>query len=512
MHGVFPAGRTTYPTKRAIRMNTSWAALVWKEWRETRWKMAALGLIVSGCVLLSVFSDKHHRLDGVVALCCMVAGASSIFVALGVAAGENSHKTLPFLEALPVPSCKPATVKLLIGAFASLAPAFALVASIALLQSVTPVISGAWGEPMRLRSAPSSYFENHLLAAFGLLSVVGFSLYIWTAALAVNARDEVQASVRSLGALVGWFLLCLLSFDMGERFWIARVGQYICTIGPLGFLGAASRDVNVYWAVGLCILGHLGAGAWFIRRWGHLIPNCESSNASETTSTAPHWLAPPRASIRRALVWKAYREAGPIVGAGLLGVIGLAALMTGIDYAANNAQRLAGTAEVTAQLLTYTLGFFAFLVAIICGVGTVWGDVQPGINSFWRSRPAPPGMWFWSKCLVSIAMIGVAFSLPALLIMSGLGFADGMPQMATGAATAAATAFATAVLMTTLLRSAVYACILALCAGVATMALVGSEPNWVLTYEFRAQLVAALALVMLLLAWQAFRKDWSVRG
>ncbi len=493
-------------------MNTPWRALLWKEWRETRWKMAALAMIVGGFVLLSVFSDDQRRLDGVVALCCMVAGASSIFVALGVAAGENSRKTLPFLDALPTPNWKPATIKLLMGAIASIAPAIALVASIALLQSITPVISGAWGEPIRLRSAPSSYFENHLLAAFGLLSVVGLSLYLWAAAIAVNARDEVQASVRSLGALVGWFLLCIVSFDIGERFWIAQVGQYICTIGPLGFLGAVSRDVNLYWALGLCILGHLGAGAWFIRRWGMAAPNRESSNASKTTSAAPHWLAPPRASIGRALVWKAYREAGPIVGAGLVGAIGLGALMTGIVHAGNNAPELAVSAQVTAQVFASTFGFFAFMIAIVCGVGTVWGDVQPGINTFWRSRPAPPGLWFWSKCLVSIAMIVVAFSPPVLMVLSGVELSNGLPQMATGTATATAVAFAAAVLMTTLLRSAVYACILALCVGVATMALVGSEPDWVLSYQFRAQLVVALALAMLLVAWQAFRKDWSVRG
>jgi len=44
----------------------------------------------------------------------------------------------------------------------------------------------------------------------------------------------------------------------------------------------------------------------------------------------------------------------------------------------------------------------------------VVGDVQPGVNAFWRSRPILPGMWYWTKYAVGLATMLLAVGIPAL--------------------------------------------------------------------------------------------------
>ncbi len=45
-------------------------------------------------------------------------------------------------------------------------------------------------------------------------------------------------------------------------------------------------------------------------------------------------------------------------------------------------------------ILTSTIGL---LVALVVGIGMILTDVSPPLNTFWRSRPINPDLWFWTK-------------------------------------------------------------------------------------------------------------------
>ncbi|QDU91636.1 ABC-2 family transporter protein [Pirellulimonas nuda] len=498
-------------------MNTPWAALVWKEWRETRWKMAALALLMAGFVLLTAITVKSRPFDGLLALGTLIVGACGIFVALGVAGGENARGTQQFLASLPVQSWRAAVAKLAMGAFAILTPAVALVVCVAAAQALATAFDPGNASRFALSQERPAQLLSKVPEALLMLSCVGLSFYLWTAAFAVNSNDEVRAGIKGVGGLVLWMLFCITVSNAAENTPLQFLSLTIVSLGPLGFLTSVIWDPYVWWPFLLSAVGHVLAAVWFVRRWG-VESSLGSARQPQIPTVVTYWLSPPRRSITRALGWKALRESGPVVAAGLIGALGLGTLMSVIAYASHESFSRRGITtsydwiEESVESLTFSFAFFGFLIAIVCGVGTVWGDVQPGINTFWRSRPCPPSPWFWSKCVVSLALIGVAFSLPSLLPVYGIWYSGNGVQMVINAALGALVGYATAVLMTTVLRSAVYACIVALAAAIATVSIVGNRSEWLPSAEARAALFVGMAGMMLLVAWQAFRKDWSVRG
>jgi len=46
----------------------------------------------------------------------------------------------------------------------------------------------------------------------------------------------------------------------------------------------------------------------------------------------------------------------------------------------------------------------------------VIGDLQGGVNTFWRSRPIPPQSWYWTKYLIGLATILVAIEIPFFVV------------------------------------------------------------------------------------------------
>jgi hypothetical protein len=54
------------------------------------------------------------------------------------------------------------------------------------------------------------------------------------------------------------------------------------------------------------------------------------------------------------------------------------------------------------------------VLALLIGVGTFAPDLEPRVNTFWRSRPISPGSWFWSKYAVGAGAMLLTLGLPAL--------------------------------------------------------------------------------------------------
>ncbi|HMC10789.1 MAG TPA: hypothetical protein VKH44_05845, partial [Pirellulaceae bacterium] len=72
--------------------------------------------------------------------------------------------------------------------------------------------------------------------------------------------------------------------------------------------------------------------------------------------------------------------------------------------------------ELVAKPLSLFLWAGGFVLAILIGVGAVIGDLQPGVNTFWRSRPISPRSWYWTKYGIGLATLLLAIEVPFLLI------------------------------------------------------------------------------------------------
>ena len=57
-----------------------------------------------------------------------------------------------------------------------------------------------------------------------------------------------------------------------------------------------------------------------------------------------------------------------------------------------------------------------FVMAMVIGIGVCFYDVQPQLNTFWRSRPIHPDLWFWCKYITGLAVLLTAIYAPMFLI------------------------------------------------------------------------------------------------
>src|SRR5437764_15316021 len=54
------------------------------------------------------------------------------------------------------------------------------------------------------------------------------------------------------------------------------------------------------------------------------------------------------------------------------------------------------------------------VLALLIGVGTFAPDLEPRVNTFWRSRPISASAWFWSKYMIGAGAMILTLGLPAL--------------------------------------------------------------------------------------------------
>jgi hypothetical protein len=223
-----------------------------------------------------------------------------------------------------------------------------------------------------------------------------------------------------------------------------------------------------------------------------------------------------------AIAWKQIRESGSIALAGLAIVIGttlLIWLQVRGDIQSSLGDVLAGVS------LAMGMG-----LAGVVGIGVLFYDTKPGINTFWRSRPINADLWFWTKFASGLAILFTAIYGPIALFallgdssaQSYLSHPDSQIWFAIHFTT-----FAAAVAMTALVRQAVYAAILSIAAtysGVACVGLavfVASKLGWaerpreyaldLTNFEVTIGLLIGF-VAWTLVAWLAVRNDWGQKS
>jgi ABC-type transport system involved in multi-copper enzyme maturation permease subunit len=403
-------------------MNGVWRSLLWKEWREQR---SSIAILTAFFVLIpSLFSLRTPtNYFGVYSMTLFVVPIMCLFVAMGIAAREQSSGTIGFLQALPISPRKPATAKLLWGIISVTAP---LLIALGIAWLVRAALGSAAQEAIN-RDART--YESAGQAWFLVRAVIpplaAVSLLLWFSATGVNGSDEVRAgAIGLLVVVLFWGTLFLAAYTLellkvnGWEF--LELGM---AMAPGGIATANLRNLTLIhtgqlsaWDLLLALVmlaSHIALAATYVGRLGRSAGGRRQTVEHVTVRELPTWLAPPRRSPFAAIVWKQFRESAP------LAVMGAAciALITLIIYLSTR-REAAGTMTAN-QLLFIAAAVWmtvGVMVAVVAGVGVFLDDLSPGLNGFWRSRPIQIGQWFMVKYVVGLLVTIVTLAIPLLAV------------------------------------------------------------------------------------------------
>ncbi|MBX3434403.1 MAG: hypothetical protein KF847_13865 [Pirellulales bacterium] len=404
-------------------MQSTWTALVWKEWRELRWKVAAIALVAVAVQLLVVAILWNYRglafatADGVLGAAAV---AAACFLGMGIAAGEQSAGTIGLLQSLPVPTRRAAAVKLVT----------ALLAIIAVIGTILVVVwvQNAAFASIRDHSESQgsilgidSWYASRGLVAF----LAATSILLWGIAAGVNAVDEIRAAAIAFVTMVfAWGVFGLLIYwngDLREQsLWGVAMS---CLPGGLAILVIDAWQFISDWrghAVAAAVI-HFALAWWYVTRFGRVAPARLQTVEDErpvAVADVPRtdWLAPPRRGPFAALLWKQFRESGPLA---MLGGGGLAMACIAVSIGArlrwvDMHQERAGLLELTLlQIAGVIWAMVGYAIALVAGISVFMDDLRPELQGFWRSRPIPIGQWFSVKLLAGLG-VTVGFLLAGL--------------------------------------------------------------------------------------------------
>lgn len=405
-------------------MRSVWHSLLWKEWRENRWKLAALTVAI--LTPLIIFVGRMHgspvsflvEFTFAVLTCYgLLAGA---FLGMGVAGRENGTGTEEFLRTLPSPMWKVASVKLLLTTLVAVIP---IILYIVIADSCYRFdvfyfndtgLFGFVSKPEIPREVRlTEWFYNCSLVA-GLSTI---SLLWWMAAIGANRSDEIRAgAIGFLAVVTIWFLL-------GYFLYLTEKHRLPLLQDALAYSASAAPGGPVFWQMFkpsyspipqldkslpvVSLFGHAAVAAWFLFRYGRSTTRTgRGDNRLHALVGAQAGKSPFRTQLG-AIAWKQMRETGPLAVMALAGVLAIAAFVWWVD-----SQRRSAFGETFLGVNAA----MSFLVVIVAGLGLYLEELKPNLSQFWRSRPTNFGLQFTVKYIAGLLVLVTVLGLPALAV------------------------------------------------------------------------------------------------
>jgi hypothetical protein len=192
---------------------------------------------------------------------------------------------------------------------------------------------------------------------------------------------------------------------------------------------------------------------------------------------------------------------------------------TAVAGYAMQASHVTHFAEVYFQV-TIVLGC---VVALVAGIGVSLQDLTPQLNTFWRSRPINPSLWFVAKFVTGLIVVMTAIYVPVFVIdrLRDIGADLELFLFAPALHSAVYTA---AVAVTCLVRHAVYAAVLSigLLVAIASAAALGGRIVELSGLASGSSLTDEVAILILIVSafaaciiggtivgWLAMLNDWG---
>lgn len=489
-------------------MNGVWRNLLWKEWREQRWRVALL--ISLPLLLLPVpwlTGPDYFNTSLLVPLIIFGVPTICIFIGAGVGAGEQSQRTIGFLQALPIGMERAAIAKLIVGGTTVFLPWVAT--------SVVVFVWDQWGVVNGVSS---------LFVLLGLLmGVVSASLVVWAAAASANVADEVRrGAVAFLTLFAPWAAIGTVGHRLPESvltlLMSAAPGGIFAVVseasGPQIAGLSASRLIYLLLLCGTALTVNCAVTYWFVRRFGKSLKAPARRPAAETKPDMTAPLGPPRLSPWRAVLWRQFRETAPLALLGAATILCITLLVSFIVYRETE-ETLFG--EFAARLAVSVWAFAGIMISIVAGLGVFLDDLRPELNNFWRSRPINPTQSFFIRYFASLAMTLLALALPTGVVLLAVAInkdafrlfvrdGDVTLEFFVSVVLAQAAMFSVSMAAMIFIQRPVIAAVVASLIGVVG---VGLATNVEVASVFTIWLVVAgFVAATIVAAWQAIRSDW----
>jgi ABC-type transport system involved in multi-copper enzyme maturation permease subunit len=515
-------------------MNSVWQNLLWKEWREHRLILAILTSLYVGIPLLFSLRTPTNFFN-ILSFTLIFTSIVGVFLAMGIAAGEQSAGTIGFLQALPISGRKPAMAKLFWAIATVVVPILAAVGAAALwswMLDEAAQVAIAHDEEI-YNTARGTWFAARCFTP----SMAAVSLVLWIAAAGVNRGDEVRAG--AIGILVAasfWLVLMLLDYGfkaLGIREQI-HLFPFLFSMAPGGVsilnngMAFAPKDSSLfanYWPLALVGLASHGAlAAWYIGRFGRVVPGNPQTIDLPRFVRDRQWLAPPMRIPLTAMAWKQLRESGPlaILGAACTVVIALAIYIP---------LRRDGdlTPEEMLEGMMAMWMIVGVMVATVAGVGVFLDEMKPGLYAFWRSRPINVDQWFAVKFLAGLLVTVATLAVPVLLLIAyllvapnrhpipeSLNLQDAARNVGLGLL-AQCCLYSVAVAAMILLRRPIHAAVAAFAIPFLAAIPISMAAAYIARDRFGVNsdvfmavvVVPLLTLAVIVVAWLAVRKNWG---
>ena len=316
------------------------------------------------------------------------------------AAGERANRSASFVQALPISPTFVGGIKLLMMIIAAFVPILVLaLLGIALKPFAENHINGL----------PSIWFFA------GCYFAITIHIALTTATFGLGQRTELLAAGVGILALAIWGVGCICGTVLSQVFLWGGAGMLLIFLGPPVYLLAIPADPQpdswpLPWIlVTVMVVVMLGLAGTFVVRYGAAIRPLQSRQKQR----AGTWVSSQFASPAASLVVKQLCETTPLV----LLVLGSAILLSvGFGTAGRvfNPTNSSWVVDV-GRLFVIFVFFGGFVLSLLLGVVAFAGDLEPKVNTFWRSRPISPSLWFWSKYLIALGSLVLAIMLPVLV-------------------------------------------------------------------------------------------------
>ena len=499
-----------------------WANLLWKEWHEHRWKLAALtAILLGGFASIWATDFREDALPFAWFILMLYTPLATLFIGVGLTAGERAQGTLGCLQKLPVSVRSVALVKLVVGYATCVLP------GILLFGLCWLIVASGWNPRLLSTDIPPGILGSGLWwLEIGLVFLLSSaSLLVWVVSLGVKQTTELRAGALALLVIVGLWLLGgasmmalqrlllvpeesvelynQISLMMVSLVGVLPGGVFLLGLTPQGFFPPTTRLMAWCLFIGV----HAALIWWWTIRYGSQATRVHSAvEFPEPTTEKFSWLGAPRHTPFRSILWKQVRECLPIIGGVLALAFGYRAfLMTVAGDGFDLSTRV--------QAVIWTTAMSGFLAAILVGVACFQDDLNSGLSGFWRSRPIDPDQWFWIKYASGLAVLATVFGgVYAIAWLLDPSESTQSSEHLLQVVFSFWTVYASAVCVACLVRNVIYAGILSFAVAAYTtwLALVPYNGEQ-LPVALQAVILTSVSVGLTLLAWQAMRRDWALR-
>lgn len=403
-------------------MRSIWYSLLWKEWHEQRWKLAALSAAPLMVFVITVAWHGRIERGGLTpgdlvqisaAILSCYGFLAGMFLGMSAAARENGAGTMRFLQTLPTDMWKAGCAKLLVTSVVAAIPIALVMLAAAFCYLISPEQMSA---DFSVSTAEFSMGRWFLRAGLTFIAAT-VSIVWWMAAIGVNRSDEIRAGAIGFLVVVGMWLGLAYSLDWCQRYRLTgcEVGlAHLTSAAPGGFLfwqmycnGSEQFIKFDHWPSPVGVVVTAAVAYWYLARFARTPARTGRGEGLAAGGTALRTPRAPFHSPVAALAWKQVRETGP------LAVFALAAALAMAAIADRSSVERPSDGDF-ANLFLAIGGSMGMLVVFVTGIGLYLEELRPEVEQFWRSRPLPLGLLFVVKYTVGILVLMGVLGVPLL--------------------------------------------------------------------------------------------------